>query len=105
MAEKKEVGKAQAIGSVLALAALGWYFFGGGVEHEAAKEMTKIEDQVANDSVTQYQIAKRNGNATDVCVAAGMVTAAYLQAKDEANYAAWKKTQSSDCAAASMPTM
>jgi hypothetical protein len=34
-----------------------------------------------------------------------MVVAAYLQAKDETNYAAWKKTEIADCKAAGMPDM
>lgn len=93
----------QALGSLAVLGFLGWYFLGGGLEHEAAKEMHKIENQVASDAVTQYNIAKRNGNPVDVCVAAGMVAAAYLQAKDEANYSTWKATQNADCTAAGVP--
>jgi len=34
----------------------------------------------------QYEIAARHGGAIDVCVQAGLVTAAYLQAKDESHY-------------------
>jgi hypothetical protein len=98
--------KENAIGGIfgVALAAAGiWFYFGGGVEHEAAREMGQIEDQVAADSVVQYGIAKRNGSAIDVCVQAGMVSAAYLQAKDEPHYRQWKKTEDDDCKKAGMP--
>lgn len=76
------------------------YFFGGGLEHQAAKEMNKIETQVATESVEQYNIAKRQGDAIQICVQAGMVSAAYLQAKDESNYQTWKATEGEDCKAA-----
>ena len=73
------------------------YFFGGGLEKQAAKEMEKIEDQVATDSVKQYEIVKRNGTPIDACVHAGMVSAAYVQAKDEPNYQRWKAVEKADC--------
>jgi hypothetical protein len=60
-------------------------------------------DQVARDAVTQYGIAARSGTATDRCVQAMSVTAAYLQAKDESHYKSWKAVERSDCAAAGVP--
>ncbi|MBG6129410.1 hypothetical protein IWQ47_001287 [Aquimarina sp. EL_43] len=69
------------------------FFFGGGLEKQAEKEINKIQIQVANDAVKQYEIAKRNGFATDAYVQAGLVTAAYLQANDEKNYKKWKKIE------------
>lgn len=92
-----------AIGSVIFGVLVIWFFFGGGVEKQAAKEMGNIEAQVANDSVAQYNIAKKNGDITDICVHAGLVTAAYLQAKNEAAYQQWKKVEKSDCKAAGVP--
>ena len=80
-----------------------WFFTGGGLEKHAATEMKKIENQVATDAVTQYQIAKRQGNPIQVCVQAGLVSAAYLQAQDEPNYQQWKKTESEDCRHAGVP--
>jgi hypothetical protein len=74
-----------------------WFFAGGGLEKQTADQMQKIENQVANDAVNQYQIAKRQGNPIQVCVQAGLVSAAYLQAKDETNYRQWKTTESEDC--------
>jgi hypothetical protein len=62
-----------------------------------------IEDQVAVDAVKQYGIAQRSGTAVDRCVHAGLVAAAYIQAKDEPNYRVWKRTERMDCKAAGMP--
>ena len=64
---------------------------------------TSIEAQVANDAVQKYDIASRSGTAMDRCVQAGFVVAAYLQAKDESNYATWKETQKTDCYLAGVP--
>lgn len=47
--------------------------------------MSDIENK-ATDAVTQYEIAKRQGDKMQICVQAGFVTAAFLQAKDEKNY-------------------
>jgi hypothetical protein len=62
-----------------------------------AETLQVIQNRVAADTVTQYGIAQRNGSAMDVCVQAGMVTAAYLQAKDEPNYQRWKQIEKADC--------
>lgn len=65
--------------------------------------MDPIYKKVCSDAVEQYNIAKRNGTPIDVCAHAGMVAAAFLQAKDEANYAQWKKTETTDCTKAGAP--
>lgn len=92
------------VAGVLILGAIGiWWFVGNGAADATRHTMQEITDKVASDQVTQYGIAKRNGTKADLCVAAMGVTAAFLQAKDEANYATWKKTQHVDCAAAGMP--
>jgi hypothetical protein len=80
------------------------YFFGGGLERDAEKEMNRIEQQVAADSVRQYEIAKRNGKAMDAYVHAGLVAAAYLQAEDEANYRKWKSIETQEAKKAGMST-
>jgi hypothetical protein len=95
--------KLQAIfGVLIAIAVIG-FLFGGGVEKQAAITMADINKEVAADAVKQYEISKRGGNATETCVHAGMVAAAYLQAKDEANHKAWLQTQATDCKKAGMP--
>lgn len=91
-----------------------WYFLGGGLEkHQAAQQqaataqvadtMRGIYDQVSKDAVEQYGIAKRQGSPIDICVHAGLVSAAYIQAKDEANYRAWKAKELEDCDRAGVP--
>ncbi|MGA7949496.1 MAG: hypothetical protein WCA45_04955 [Thiobacillaceae bacterium] len=68
------------------------------------KYMQTIANQVADDAVEQYDMAKRNGaTLVDMCVHAGFVSAAYLQAKDESNYRVWKSMEKADCARAGMP--
>lgn len=86
--------------AVLLVALWGWYYFGGGLEQRANQTLQEIHDKVATDAVDKYGIAKRNGSPIDICVQAGFVTAAYLQAKDEANYQRWKQTEKTDCSKA-----
>ncbi len=80
-----------------------YFFFGGGLEKQAANEMEKIVNQVALDSEKQYEIAKNSGNAMDAYVHAGLVAAAYLQAKDEVNYKKWKDIENEEVKNAGMP--
>jgi hypothetical protein len=82
-----------------------WRFAGGGLglEPYAAKEMQRIENQVAADAINQYGIAKRQGDPIQICKQAGLVSAAYLQAKDEPNYQRWEKIEKDDCSRAGMP--
>lgn len=63
-------------------------------------DMDSIYAQVINDSIAEYNIAKRQGDLVDICVHAGLVAAAYLQAQDEANYGKWKQKERTDCKAA-----
>lgn len=62
-----------------------------------------IENKVADDAVDQYNIAKRQGDKIQICVQAGLVAAAYLQAKDETNYNKWQAIKKSDCNTAGIP--
>jgi hypothetical protein len=48
--------------------------------------MRSIEHDVAVDALRQYEISKTGGDPVDVCVHAGLVSAAYLQAKDEIKF-------------------
>ena len=59
--------------------------------------------KVANDAVSQYNIVKRQGDKISLCVSAGFVSAAFLQAQNEPGYQAWKETENRDCRAAGMP--
>jgi len=66
-------------------------------------EMQQIENQVAEDAVKQYNIAKEQGDKMQICVQAGFASAAFLQAKDKENYNKWKAIEKSDCEAAGVP--
>ena len=65
--------------------------------------MKMIENQVADDAVKQYEIAKQQGDKMQICVQAGFAAAAFLQAKDQPNYNKWKAQEKSDCRAAGLP--
>lgn len=64
--------------------------------------MDKIYYQVAQDTVDQYNIAKKQGDAMQICVQAGLVSAAYLQAKNQEKYDEWKSIEKADCRAAGL---
>lgn len=66
-------------------------------------QMNAITDKVARDSVAQYELTQKGGDKVEICVRAGMVAAAYNQAKDEANYLLWKQKERNDCSDAGMP--
>jgi hypothetical protein len=73
------------------------------VHQQVEQEMRRIESDVAADAVKQYEIAKRSGSAMDAFIHAGLVAAAYLQAKDEANYQKWKAIERQEGARAGVP--
>lgn len=98
----KQANAASSIISIVVFVGIIWFFFGGGLEEQAVKDLGRIQDQVAADAVNQYHIAKRQGDAIQICVQAGMVTAAFLQANDETNYRKWKSVEKKDCAAAGL---
>lgn len=56
-----------------------------------------IQDSVVRDALKQYDIAVRQGDPMQICVQAGFVTAAYLQAHDEENYRKFKEYQRVRC--------
>lgn len=69
----------------------------------STSSMNSLYSKVATDAVAQYEIAARQGDKIQICVQAGLVSAAFLQAKDEANYQAWKATEKNACTRAGMP--
>ena len=62
------------------------------------QQMHSIQDKVASDAVEQYRMVEKSGSAIDKCVQAGMVSAAYLQAKNEEDYSSWKSIERLNCA-------
>tara|TARA_R110000823_G_scaffold198557_1_gene329730 strand:+ start:22 stop:414 length:393 start_codon:yes stop_codon:yes gene_type:complete len=101
--EANHLSGGQVLGGLLIGGIAIWWFAGGGFDSQVASEMSKIEAEVAVDAVNQYNIAKRQGDPIQICVQAGLVSAAYLQAKDEANYQTWKRVESKDCEKAGIP--
>lgn len=99
----KQGSTARTIFYLLVIGWVLWMIFGVGSEQLLQQNMETAHNQVADDAVQQYQIAKRQGDRIQICVQAGMVTAAYLQAKDEASYQSWKSIEASDCRAAGLP--
>lgn len=71
-----------------------------GCDQAVEAQMDSTYDKVSSDMVAQYDIAKKQGDAMQTCVQAGMVSAAYLQAKDEVKYNEWKAIEKTDCKAA-----
>jgi len=90
----------KALLGVVILVVIIWFYFGGGLEQQASKQMETIQNKVALDSEKEYEIAKRNGDLMEIYVHAGLVAAAYLQAKDEVNYKKWKEIEKTDAEAA-----
>ena len=71
-----------------------------GCDQAVEAQMDSTYDKVSSDMVAQYDIAKKQGDPMQTCVQAGMVSSAYLQAKDEAKYNEWKAIEKTDCKAA-----
>src|SRR3954469_17206993 len=94
------------LGLVLVIGGLWFYNMNmGNVTVQTASDFEKdVYKKVSNDAVDQYNIAKRQGDPIQVCVQAGLVSAAYLQEKNESSYQQWKSTEKADCARAGMPS-
>ncbi|MGC4094900.1 MAG: hypothetical protein QM756_44680 [Polyangiaceae bacterium] len=89
------------IGGPLVLGAIG-ALSSHSVSAAAGVGMDGITAQVAKDAVAQYEIAKRGSDPMQTCVQAGMVVAAFLQAKDEPNVHKWQSVEKADCGRAGM---
>jgi hypothetical protein len=97
------------IGSVfLVLFAIG--FIGSFMGDKTALNVVQHEtdhlyNHVAEDQQKAFEIAKNSGNMTDAYVQAGIVAAAYLQAKDDVNYNKWKEIEKGIGKKLGMPNM
>lgn len=97
--------KGNGLKAVLALAAIGvfiWFVFGGGFDKQVASQMDEIHNQVADDAIKQYEIVKKDGTEIECYTQASLVAAAFLQAKDEANYNKWKEIEKQHAKAAGL---
>ena len=66
------------------------------------KEMGKINKQVLIDAFEQYKLVEKGGDLIEMCVYAGMLTAAAIQVKDEELYLSAKKLEEKVCKAAGL---
>lgn len=96
----KHLSGANVLGALITLGVFIWWMAPSG---GSKVMMDSVSDQVAKDAVQQYEMAQRSGDKIQICVHAGMVSAAYMQAKDEVNYQNWLRTEKRDCAAAGVP--
>lgn len=103
-AKRKEPSNFVKALAIVALIFISIGIFGWMTISQIPTTMHGIHQQVADDAVRQYEIAKRNGTAIDAYVAAEMVAAAYLQAKDEPNYQKWKRIVAAEADRAGMPS-
>lgn len=70
--------------------------------------MKKIEQDVdegmkqnaGKDDEAKYEIAKRRGDAMDICVQAGLVASTWRFAKNQEAYLKWRAIEEADCKAA-----
>lgn len=94
---------AKNIAAILFLLFIAFFIFAAVTcESNTDAAMSDIHTQVSDDAVEQYDIAKKQGDAIQTCVQAGLVSAAYLQAKDEVKYNEWKAVEEQDCKAAGL---
>ena len=92
-----------AIGIVLAIVII-VVIIGAAASSKSGKAtLREVHNDVAKDAIDQYEMAKRNGTKSEICVQAGFVAAAYLQAKNEPEYARWQTIKKTDCRAAGLP--
>tara|TARA_Y100000817_G_scaffold311936_1_gene304918 strand:+ start:335 stop:658 length:324 start_codon:yes stop_codon:yes gene_type:complete len=61
------------------------------------EEMNNIYEQVAMDEIQKFKIVLKSGDKVAICVQAGMVCAALLQAGKESEYLEWKKIEKELC--------
>lgn len=81
------------------------YFYGGDIVSQFNKDVARhadefeksIEKKVVKDAADQLEIVIRNGSPVDACVHAGILSAAFVQAKDETNYKAAKELEDFIC--------
>jgi hypothetical protein len=57
----------------------------------------KASSQVCHDVIAQYKIVKRNEDAKETCVRAGVVKEFFLSVQDEKNYKVWQNVEHDEC--------
>jgi hypothetical protein len=87
----------QAFMAVVIAGGMFWYFEEAGLEGQSANNMQRIEVQAVADAVTRYESARQQGDVRQACAQARLVSQAYQQADDEANYQKWQDIEASNC--------
>jgi hypothetical protein len=90
--EKKKSSVISTLFTLIVFGGVAYYLYGGG-----------IEEGVANDVIDQYNLVAETGDYMQMCVRAGLVAEAYLQAKNQTEYLNWTEIKKNDCAAAGLP--
>lgn len=67
------------------------------------KEQQDIHQQVIKDAIAQYETVQKTNDKIEICVYAGMVTAAYTQANNQNEAKKWKVIEDQDCKKAGIP--
>jgi hypothetical protein len=103
--EDKKKSSSFAIIFLIISAILAWFVYGGGIKKQTFinVNMDNAYQKVSDDAVAQYNIAKAQGDKIQICVQAGLVSAAYLQAQNQSSYNNWKDIQRMDCERAGIP--
>ncbi|MDH3347189.1 MAG: hypothetical protein OEM02_03695 [Desulfobulbaceae bacterium] len=60
-------------------------------------EIRKIDNQVVQYVLHQYEMVKEQGDPYKICHQASIVRATYFEVNDVTNYRKWKKIEKSDC--------
>ena len=93
----------QAITALLFVVLFLWLFVFGGFDFWTESSMDDIYQQVAKDAEEQFRISLTGEDKIQICVQAGLVSAAHLQAKNGEEYRRWKQLEDRACAVAGIP--
>lgn len=61
------------------------------------KVEAELNQKIIDEAIAQYQIVARAELKQEMCLRAGVVVEAHLQAKQEADWRIWKQIQYRDC--------
>jgi len=75
------------------------------LEEETKKAEVEFNQKVIDEAIAQYQMVARAGLKQEMCLRAGIVVEAHLQAKQEEDWRVWKQIQYRDCKKAGIPVM
>jgi hypothetical protein len=84
------------LGVLVLLGLISGYHVANAIDQTVQSELTTIDDRAA-DEVIQYGYAMRSGTRLDACKQAGVVGAAYLDARNETAYKRWKQIEAENC--------